>query len=129
MAGGGGAGAMTGSGGEPGSGGSSGQPALIDAAADTGTEAGTVGADACTPTTCAASAGSCGTIPDGCGGTLTCDACPVCAASERTDPAPCDCNFMNYVACCQGSGQCGCKPVTGSCAAFGSLGGACACAP
>src|SRR5881296_2312130 len=30
---------------------------------------------ACTPTTCAAQGKTCGTIPDGCGGTLTCGAC------------------------------------------------------
>ena len=30
---------------------------------------------ACTPTTCAAQGKNCGTIPDGCGGTLTCGAC------------------------------------------------------
>src|SRR5207237_1865526 len=29
----------------------------------------------CTPTTCAAQAKNCGTIPDGCGGTLTCGVC------------------------------------------------------
>jgi cysteine-rich repeat protein len=29
----------------------------------------------CTPTTCAAQAATCGTIPDGCGGTLTCGTC------------------------------------------------------
>jgi len=29
----------------------------------------------CTPTTCAAQGKNCGTIPDGCGGTLTCGAC------------------------------------------------------
>src|SRR5207245_2547445 len=30
----------------------------------------------CTPTTCAAQGKNCGTIPDGCGGTLTCGVCP-----------------------------------------------------
>ena len=30
---------------------------------------------ACTPTTCAAQGKNCGTIPNGCGGTLTCGAC------------------------------------------------------
>src|SRR5262249_10569601 len=29
----------------------------------------------CTPTTCAAAGKNCGTIPDGCGGTLTCGVC------------------------------------------------------
>jgi hypothetical protein len=30
----------------------------------------------CTPTTCAAQGKNCGSIPDGCGGTLTCGSCP-----------------------------------------------------
>src|SRR5206468_7895906 len=30
---------------------------------------------ACVPTTCAAQGKNCGTIPDGCGGTLTCGVC------------------------------------------------------
>jgi hypothetical protein len=29
----------------------------------------------CTPTTCAAQGKNCGTIPDGCGGTLSCGSC------------------------------------------------------
>src|SRR3989442_15100673 len=33
------------------------------------------GGNACTPTTCAAQGKNCGTIPNGCGGTLTCGAC------------------------------------------------------
>src|SRR5206468_355790 len=36
---------------------------------------GTVTTPACTPTTCAAQGKDCGTIADGCGGTLTCGAC------------------------------------------------------
>ncbi|HSV09001.1 MAG TPA: hypothetical protein VLI07_20970, partial [Candidatus Binatus sp.] len=33
------------------------------------------GCKICTPTTCAAQGKNCGTIPDGCGGTLTCGVC------------------------------------------------------
>ena len=35
----------------------------------------TVQASSCTPTTCAAQGKNCGSIPDGCGGTLTCGTC------------------------------------------------------
>jgi hypothetical protein len=36
---------------------------------------GATGGSSCTPTTCAAQGKSCGTISDGCGGTLTCGSC------------------------------------------------------
>src|SRR5262249_56434141 len=41
---------------------------------------------ACTPTTCAAQGKNCGTIPNGCGGTLTCGACtaPQTCGGART---------------------------------------------
>lgn len=59
-----------------------------------------VDSSACTPTTCAAAGAQCGTISDGCGGTLTCGDCTapdvcgvslanVCgAATTPTAPAP-----------------------------------------
>jgi hypothetical protein len=59
------------------------------------------GGQCCTPTTCAAAGKNCGTIPDGCGGTLTCGACT---------------GFQT----CGGGGTpnvCGCTPTT--CAAQG----------
>ncbi|AUX44938.1 uncharacterized protein SOCE26_064080 [Sorangium cellulosum] len=37
---------------------------------------------ACVPTTCAAQGATCGTIPDGCGGTLTCGSCAAGSACE-----------------------------------------------
>jgi hypothetical protein len=37
------------------------------------------GGQCCTPTTCAAAGKNCGTIPDGCGGTLNCGSCSSCA--------------------------------------------------
>src|SRR5207302_10261988 len=48
----------------------------------------------CVPTTCAAQAKNCGTIPDGCGGTLTCGVC--------TAPQPCGGGGGAHV-CCGGS--------------------------
>ncbi len=44
------------------------------------------GATSCTPTTCAARSRTCGTISDGCGGTLTCGA--PCSSGGVAEPAP-----------------------------------------
>jgi hypothetical protein len=54
--------------------------------------------DPCTPTTCAAQGAACGTISDGCGGTLTCPTCPVyytcqsnkCVADKGTCSGGCN---------------------------------------
>jgi hypothetical protein len=56
----------------------------------------------CTPTTCAAAGATCGTIPDGCGGTLSCGPC--------TAPQTCGGGGIANV--------CGCTPTT--CAAQGA---------
>src|SRR5205823_8468457 len=59
-------------------------------------------ASSCTPTTCAAQGKNCGTISNGCGGTLTCGSC--------TAPQTCGGGVANV---CGG----GCTPTT--CAAQG----------
>ena len=45
------------------------------------------GVQTCVPTTCAAQGATCGTIPDGCGGTLTCGAACGSACPCDADPA------------------------------------------
>ena len=55
-----------------------------------------LGTGACTPTTCAAQSKNCGTIPDGCGKTLSCGTCPsgqTCSSSNvcQTSCTPTTC--------------------------------------
>lgn len=101
----------------------------------------------CAPTTCAAQSKNCGTIPNGCGGTLTCGSCTLsqqtcggggianvcgctktsCAAQGKncgTIPDGCggtlNCGSCTLPVTCGGSGianVCGCTPTT--CAAQG----------
>ncbi|HTN92679.1 MAG TPA: calcium-binding EGF-like domain-containing protein [Sorangium sp.] len=47
-----------------------------------GYEGGNCETAACVPTTCAAQGATCGTIPDGCGGTLTCGSCAAGSTCE-----------------------------------------------
>lgn len=71
----------------------------------------------CAPTTCAAADKNCGSIPDGCGGTLTCGDC----ASEQC--LTCGANHTCVSTCtapetCGGGGtpnQCGCLPLFTCC--------------
>ena len=62
---------------------------------------GVPGVCGCTPNTCAAQGGACGTIPDGCGGTLDCGSC-VCSSSGVCG--------TSVVTC--GSGNCRCLTTT-----------------
>ena len=50
----------------------------------------------CTPTTCGAQGKTCGSIPDGCGGTLSCGACsyPYSCGSSNTCVLPPNCNLQ-----------------------------------
>jgi hypothetical protein len=54
----------------------------------------------CTPTTCAAQGAACGTIPDGCGGTLDCGSCASDASSANyihiVNTAPVPANYRAY---------------------------------
>jgi hypothetical protein len=84
----------------------------------------------CTPTTCQALGVQCGTVPDGCGGTLKCPTCPsgeVCGASGQcsscSQGAPCQASSPCKTAsmdCSTGSGVCkdeGNTPAGTSCGA------------
>ena len=61
----------------------------------------------CTPTTCAAQGKNCGTIPDGCGGTLNCGSCtsPDTCGGEGV-PNQCGCTD-NGLACSNAGQVCG----------------------
>src|SRR5579859_3218919 len=67
-------------------------------------------ASSCTPTTCAAKGASCGTIPDGCGGTLTCGTCT----------APQTCGGGGTANVCGGGGgtKCAVAYSQGSCLSY-----------
>ncbi len=65
---------------------------VADGADGAETGVGDTGKDGCTPITCAASA--CGSIDDGCGGTVTCSTCPTDKTCDSTTHA------------------CVCKPIT-----------------
>lgn len=56
------------------------------------------GTPTCTPTTCAAQTTTCGTIPDGCGGTLTCG--PACTTTPTCVPRGSACSSSSE--CCNG---------------------------
>jgi hypothetical protein len=71
---------------------------------------------ACVPTTCAAQGKTCGTISDGCGGTLSCGACGypyTCSAAGRCE-VPAGCNLQpcyggaSVASTCCGAGQVTC---------------------
>jgi len=103
--------------------------------------------DVCIPTTCTVQGISCGTLPDGCGGTLQCGACispqqcvnGQCCSPRTTCPAAQNCGTAadgcgGTLLCgtcsapqtCGGGGtpnQCGCTPAT-SCPAGQSCGAA-----
>jgi hypothetical protein len=61
---------------------------------------------ACVPGTCASQGATCGTTPDGCGGTLNCGACPTCQPPKVWDPnlGKCDVPCKNKIQCCIQSG-------------------------
>ena len=96
----------------------------------------------CTPTTCSAQGAACGTIGDGCGGTLSCGTCATgqaCNASHQCVCAPTTCaaqgavcgtisdgcgNTLSCGTCptgqtCNASNQCICTPQT--CASLGAV--------
>ena len=50
---------------------------------------GICGSPACTPTTCVAQGKTCGPIPDGCGGTISCGTCPVNMVCQDGQCATC----------------------------------------
>lgn len=85
--------------------------------------------DACQPATCAAQGKTCGTVPDGCGGTLDCGACtgdtctPTTCAEQKKDcgtlsdgcGAMLDCGTCDAPQSCGAGGTanvCGCVPTT-----------------
>jgi DNA-binding beta-propeller fold protein YncE len=87
----------------------------------------------CRPTTCEAQGTTCGSIPDGCDGTLQCgdcDQCTICDAGQcRTCPG-----------CCDGSGRCQDGDTNAACGLSGAIcavctgrdacvDGACVCQP
>src|SRR5439155_16522450 len=63
----------------------------------------------CTPTTCALQYATCGTIGDGCGGTLSCGSCP----------APYTCGGGGI------ANQCGCVPAACQVGQCGSIADGC----
>ncbi|AKJ03807.1 trypsin domain protein [Archangium gephyra] len=84
---------------------------------------------ACEPATCAASGAVCGSISDGCGGTLNCGTCPggqICSASNTCEVCvPTTCESQGRV-CGSTSDGCGGTLECGTCAdGMSCLGGAC----
>lgn len=86
----------------------------------------------CTPTTCAAAGAQCGTIPDGCSGTLSCGGCApgaTCSAHTCVGCAPATCASAG-AQCggppdgCGGTLSCGACPSGQSCVSY-----QCLCAP
>jgi len=73
---------------------------------DAGTDAGT---DACTPLTCSAASG-CGTLEDGCGGSITCT--ESCSCTEGNFEAACPQRPCQTVVGCSASGSCEYAPIT-----------------
>ncbi|NVI97979.1 hypothetical protein HV824_07575 [Myxococcus sp. AM009] len=64
----------------------------------------------CTPTTCASQGKTCGSVPDGCGGTLSCGTCPAgqaCGAANTCDTVTCP---PSQYLCCD---QLTCSPQKG----------------
>jgi hypothetical protein len=87
-----------------------------------GCPTGSLATAVCVATTCeplaetaACGATSCGTVPDGCGGTITCGTCPVAPA-----PMCSVCGFVNE-ACCAGSTCAEGKCINGTCSPCGGL--------
>jgi hypothetical protein len=69
-----------------------------------------VNSSCCTPTTCAAEGKTCGTIADGCGGTVECGSCispQTCGGGNPGTPGVCGCTKATCAA-----GQCG-QPAEG----------------
>ncbi|MCL4752471.1 MAG: tryptophan synthase alpha chain, partial [Myxococcales bacterium] len=89
---------------------------------------GTANVCGCTPTSCAAQGKNCGSIPNGCGGTLNCGTCTapstctnnVCTACVP-NPDPCPSSQ------CAGTASDGCGGTV-SCTANCGLAGECPCA-
>ncbi len=82
----------------------------------TSTCTGSASGTTCTPTTCAAQLVLCGTIPDGCGGTLNCGTCPCPCGTPGCEPCPpcsatTDCATTQIGHVCL-SGACGCNTDT-----------------
>ncbi len=74
-----------------------------------------MGGSTCVPTTCAAENATCGTIPDGCGGTLTCGSCDspyYCSTNQCVLPAGCNLQpcyagaTQQYTCCAAGQVTC-----------------------
>ncbi len=94
-----------------------------DTGGSTGTDT-TAGATdgGCVAKTCASAAAVCGTLPDGCGGTLTCGTCPTgtnCGAGNTCSTAVCQNKTCQAVgaACGTATDGCGGTQSCGSCAA------------
>ena len=62
---------------------------------------------ACTPTTCAEQNANCGTLPDGCDGTLTCGECPVGQTCGAAGPNLCGEGECTPTTCAQAGAECG----------------------
>jgi len=94
----------------------------------------------CTPSTCAAEGATCGSVPDGCGGTLACGSCSgpqtcggagtanacgcaavTCTGGKSQDPASCQCVCPSGETDCAGT----CKDLQADDANCGACGTAC----
>jgi hypothetical protein len=89
---------------------------------------GSVTPPTCTPSTCAAQGASCGSAPDGCGGTLSCGTCPTgsyCSAGKcaTSSCVPTTCGALGYN-CGTWSDGCGGVLNCGACSAPATCGGA-----
>ena len=62
---------------------------------------------ACTPTTCTEENANCGTLPDGCDGTLTCGECPVGQTCGAAGPNLCGEGECTPTTCAQAGAECG----------------------
>jgi hypothetical protein len=93
----------------------------------------------CTPTTCAAQGKTCGSIPNGCGGTLACGSCPSgqsCSASNvcQSTCTPTTCAAQGKTCGsipngCGGTLACGSCPSGQSCSASNVCQGTSSCTP
>ncbi|MCO4762984.1 MAG: hypothetical protein KC502_15820, partial [Myxococcales bacterium] len=106
-------------GGSGGGGGGNWPVATYDTGIATGTDggvaadSGTAGVDAggCPPKTCASAGANCGTMPDGCGGTLNCGQCTggqVCGAGNICGNTPCQKQTCQQVSAACGTATDGC---------------------
>jgi len=64
----------------------------------TTTSATTTSGSGCIPDTCSGSGAQCGTVPDGCGGTITCGPCPgQTTCNDETNQCECLCGCTDWV--------------------------------